>query len=332
MNKLYPPGPQPGVKGRLKNHYRKFWWCDCLVLVVVVLVIVLPLIFVGIPNIAQNAINKSTLEVTSQEVTSPTSDSVQLQMDTVIRSDSSFHPTIDGFRAALSLKDQPPFVHIDIPQTKSESETKVTVNQDVKFDSLDAFTGYTKAVLASDTYEVFLNGKTTLHLSGLPSMDVDYNKVVTLKGLNKLNGLNITDLKILSGQNEILPDGSNLIGTVHIPNPSVMTLDLGNVTMDLSVDNESIGYTLIPNLILKPGDNQLPMQSHVEQLTILSLVQSKYKDAILPLDIVGNSSISNGQHLTYYEDAIKGNQIRLNLNIASALQAIGLNITSSASA
>jgi hypothetical protein len=27
MNKLYPPGPQPGAKGRVKNHCRKFWWC-----------------------------------------------------------------------------------------------------------------------------------------------------------------------------------------------------------------------------------------------------------------------------------------------------------------
>jgi hypothetical protein len=27
INKLYPPGPTPGAKGRMKNHCRKFWWC-----------------------------------------------------------------------------------------------------------------------------------------------------------------------------------------------------------------------------------------------------------------------------------------------------------------
>lgn len=27
VNKLYPPGPNPGAKGRMKNHCRKFWWC-----------------------------------------------------------------------------------------------------------------------------------------------------------------------------------------------------------------------------------------------------------------------------------------------------------------
>jgi hypothetical protein len=151
--------------------------------VIVVLVIVLPLIFVGIPNKAQHEINASTLEVTSQEVTNPQPDGVHLKIDTVIRSSSSYHPTIDSFRAALSLSGQAPFLHIDIPNAKSEAETHITVEQDVKFDSLDAFSTYTKAVLASETFQVHLDGKPNIHLSGLPTMDVDYNKVVTMKGM-----------------------------------------------------------------------------------------------------------------------------------------------------
>lgn len=156
-------------------------------LVVVVLVIVLPLIFVGIPNKAQHEINQSTLTVTSQEVTNPTADSVNLKMSTVIRSDSSFHPKIDPFRAALSLKDRPPFIHLDIPGAKSDKEVHVEVEQTVKFDSLDAFTEYTMAVLANEEIQIYLDGKTNLHLSGLPKMDVNYNKVVTMKGMFHAN-------------------------------------------------------------------------------------------------------------------------------------------------
>ncbi|KAH9879311.1 hypothetical protein J1614_002750 [Plenodomus biglobosus] len=331
MNTLYPPGPRPGAKGRMKNHCRKFWWCDCLVLVVVVLVIVLPIIYVGIPNKAQRELNASTLEVTAQEVTNPSPEGVHLKIDTVVRSGSSYHPTIDPFRASLSLKGQTPFLFIDVPEAKSEKETYITIDQDINFASNDSFSQYTKAVLAAESFEVYMDGETKLKLSGLPKMSVDYNKVITMKGLNKLAGLNITDVRILSGRDEILSDGSNLVGNVFIPNPSVMTLDLGNVTMNLAVDGRAIGYSLIPNLILKPGDNVLPMQSRVDQLTILGLVQSTYKNAILPIEIVGNSSIgSNGQHLTYYEDAIKSNTILLELNIASALAGIGINITSSA--
>lgn len=327
MNKLYPPGEKPGAKGRMKNHCRKFWWCDCLVFAIIVLVIVLPIIYVGIPNKAQSEINRSTIEVTSQEVTNPRPDNIQLKLNTVIRSDSSYHPKIDGFRAALSLKDQKPFVYINIPEVKSKKETPVTVDQNVELTDMGAFSQYTKTVLASDEFEVYLNGKTDIHLSGLPSMDVNYNKIVKMKGLNKLKGLNITDVRILSGD-AILPDRSNLVANVHIPNPSVMTLDLGNVTLNLFVDGKEIGYALIPDLLLKPGENKFPLQSRVDQLTILGLIQSQYKNAVLPLQIIGNSSVRNGEHLTYFEDAIKSNTIDLDLNVGPALAAIGINTTS----
>jgi hypothetical protein len=117
-----------------------------------------------------------------------------------------------------------------------------------------------------------------------------------------------------------------MLGRVQIPNPSVMTLDLGNVTMDLSVNGTAIGTALLPNLILYPGANNVSMQSTVKQVTVIGLVKSSYQNKIIPLDIVGNSSVStqNGQHLTYFEEAIKSNTIRVDLNIGPALAAIGL--------
>jgi hypothetical protein len=105
-----------------------------------------------------------------------------------------------------------------------------------------------------------------------------------------------------------------------------MTLDLGNVTMNLSVNGTNIGTALLPNLVLHPGANNVSMQSIVKQITVIGLVKSTYQDKIIPLDIVGNSSVStqNGDHLTYFEDAIKSNVIRVDLNVGPALEAIGL--------
>jgi hypothetical protein len=120
-----------------------------------------------------------------------------------------------------------------------------------------------------------------------------------------------------------------MIGTVYIPNPSVMTLDLGNVTMNLAIDSTPIGYALLPDLVLKPGNNTVPMQAHVQPLVVFDLVSRKYKNAIVPLDIVGNSSVSDGTHLMYYEEAIKGNTVRVDLNVGPALNAVGINVTSS---
>lgn len=120
-----------------------------------------------------------------------------------------------------------------------------------------------------------------------------------------------------------------MLGTVHIPNPSVMTLDLGNVTMNLGVAGKSIGYSLLPDLILKPGQNSVSMQARVDQASLISMILSTYKNGVLPLEIVGNSSVKNGERLGYYEEAIKANTIKLDLDAGPALKAIGINVTSS---
>ncbi|CAI6331524.1 unnamed protein product [Periconia digitata] len=319
VNTLYPPGPRPGAGPRIKNHCRKFWWCDCLVLIIIVLIIVLPIIYVAIPNKAQSDLNASTLEVDRQEVTQPTPDSVELALDSTARSSSSFHPIIEGFRAAFYLEGQEPFVYADIPETKAEAVTSIKVRQNVKIANMDAFKEYNKVVIGSEEFTVLFSGKTKVRQSGLSAISVDYNKRITMKGLNKLAGLNITDLKILTSQEDILPDGSNLVGRVIIPNPSVLTIDLGNVTMNLSVDKKPIGTAFLPDLLLKPGTNNVTMQSKVDQREILGLVSSKYKNAILPVDIIGNSSVRNGEHLPYFEEAIKSNSVRVDLNVASAI-------------
>jgi hypothetical protein len=119
-----------------------------------------------------------------------------------------------------------------------------------------------------------------------------------------------------------------MIGFVQIPNPSVMTLDLGNVTMDLSIAGTAIGYAVLPNLVLHPGANNVSMQSTVTKLiTVVNLVATDYKNKVIPLDIVGNSSVSStsGQHLEYFEEAIKSNTIRVDLNVGPAMAAIGLD-------
>ena len=65
---------------------------------------------------------------------------VSRKIDNTIRSDSSYHPRIEAFRASLSLEGQEPFIYINIPEAKSEGETFVTVDQDVTFESADRFT------------------------------------------------------------------------------------------------------------------------------------------------------------------------------------------------
>lgn len=90
--------------------------------------------------------------------------------------------------------------------------------------------------------------------------------------------------------------------------------------MDLSVNGTYIGYTLIPDLNLVPGNNTFNMRSYVNTTLVLGLVSRQYKDFVLPLDIIGNSSINSaGEHILWLEAAIKENTIRYDLDLASAM-------------
>ena len=303
-------------------------------------------IYVAIPKKAQHDVNASTLEIQAQNISDPTSSTVHLKLVSVARSDSSFHPTLDAFQAALFLEDTEPniipFGYVEIPKTNVEHETTITVDQTLNVTNMDQFIAYNKVVMNSDEFRIAIRGRTGLHQNGLSKINVDYNKVVTMKGprsrcpafnyllkvpslgLNKLSGFNITGIHILTTN---APDGSNMNGTVSIPNPSVLTIGLGNVTLDLSVQGTPIGQSLLPDLVLKPGNNVVPMRSTVNQSLVIGMITSSFKNGILPLDIVGNSSVSNGQHLEYYEAAIQSNTLHVDLDAGSALAEIGLNIT-----
>ena len=133
------------------------------------------------------------------------------------------------------------------------------------------------------------------------------------------------------------PDGANMVGTVYIPNPSIMTIELvrppwllvaapltgmqGNVTMNLFVAKQMIGTTSLQDLTLAPGNNTVQMRSTVNQTMVLNML-ANYPSGILPIDVVGNSSVYNGQHLTYNEAALASNTQHIMLNVGAALAAV----------
>jgi hypothetical protein len=114
---------------------------------------------------------------------------------------------------------------------------------------------------------------------------------------------------------------------VFIPNPSPMTIQLGDVTQDVYVGDQKIATALIPNLELKPGDNLIPMSSISDQAKVIGLISTQFKDGMVPVDIKGNSSIFNGQHLPYFEAALRAQTLHTTLNLGPALKGIGLDIS-----
>jgi hypothetical protein len=147
-------------------------------------------VFVGVPNIAQKGINDARLSLEAQVVTSPTSDSINVMMNTTTENGNSYHPQLYSFKAALFLEDTEPdikpFGYINIPAVKATKQFTTIVNQNMTIVDQEQFARYNQLVLTSETYRVGLRGRVPLKEGGLPKTTIDFNHVITSKGISAL--------------------------------------------------------------------------------------------------------------------------------------------------
>ncbi|KAL4907482.1 hypothetical protein BDW74DRAFT_176247 [Aspergillus multicolor] len=305
---------KPSFWTRVKAHYKKWWWAHLIGLIVVVLVVVLPVVYVGYPNIAQSDINDSTLSVESMEISDPTPDGFHLHQRQVIGSDSMFHPKIFEFDADVSLLGGPVFATADVPEVKADDGAVVVVDQWLNLTDAGAFGDFAQAVMLNEEFKMNIYGEPRLKQGGLPTIDIDYNKTVTMKGLNKLDGFKIVSLTPVDDRD----DGNTAEGTVYIPNPSVLQLDMGNLTLDVSLQNGTVlGQSFLNDLVLKPGNNTVPMLANMDMSAFFSMVLAGQRE--IPLRIVGNSSVYNGKEIPYFTQALAANVLTTTLNLTEVL-------------
>ena len=93
-----------------------------------------------------------------------------------------------------------------------------------------------------------------------------------------------------------------------------------------------MGQTYLNDLVLKPGNNTIPMFANINQAAILTMFASsnnQYKDGIVPFQITGNSSVYHGENLEYFTKALAANNLTVHLNVYQALKEAGLDLSNS---
>ncbi|KAK5459886.1 hypothetical protein LTS15_004015 [Exophiala xenobiotica] len=309
-------------RAKLRRHCARFWWIHVLIFIAIVLIITLPVVFVAYPHLAQSAINKSTLMVTSQSFLNPAPDAVDLDLNSVFLSNSSLHAKLYAFEADLCLENSDtPFAQLSIPATEAANGTKARVVQRVPIKNKDQFFAYAKTQILSEEYVVYLKGKGDLKYGKLQKTNVKYNDKITMKGLNGLKGFNVTDFELITTSH---PSDYNANGTVLIPNPTVTTYEMGNITMDMYVGNVWIGNSTLENVVLRPGNNTFPLRALANQTAVVQLLFTDYKSGIFPVNIVTKGVIYHGEHLPYYEYALQSKNQTNNLNVIEVLEKAGL--------
>lgn len=88
------------------------------------------------------------------------------------------------------------------------------------------------------------------------------------------------------------------------------------------LDKTKIGSLYIDNLTLYPGPNNVSIRANITQAPVLLGVTGPTycKSGVLPFELLGETVLSNGEHLVYYETGFKQNLQEVPLNISAALE------------
>ncbi|ELR07945.1 hypothetical protein VC83_00070 [Pseudogymnoascus destructans] len=307
-------------RGRLGALIRKYWWALLIVFAIVALVIILPLVLVGFPRIIQDKVNKSTLTIDGIAVTNTKTNTVQISINSTVSSSNSISAVIDGFDAIMYLEDKlphTPIMTLRMPETKTGLAI-VNVTQEINGTANQPFIDFNSWYLWNSSLAVTIEGETFVHVKGLKAAKVSFKKTVTLTGINGFKGLEVTKANIA-----LIPDsrGDNFNGYASIPNPSVLTFEVGNATFANYFEKAKIGTLYIDDMYIRPGINNVSVRANISQVPIIEALGKKpyCTDGVLPFDLMGESVINHGQPLPYFAESLALHAQSTSIGVGEAL-------------
>jgi hypothetical protein len=84
-----------------------------------------------------------------------------------------------------------------------------------------------------------------------------------------------------------------------------------------------VGTTYIDNMYLRPGLNNFTLRAKISQSPVLSALSKKpycEQDGLLPFQLSGKDVVNNGEHLTYYSDALAAGNQTIDIPIGADLE------------
>ncbi|KAL6235277.1 hypothetical protein BDW75DRAFT_230458 [Aspergillus navahoensis] len=299
---------KPKKRQRLKQHFARFWCCYLLG-GVIFLAIFLPVFFlVAIPAIAQRVVEDTSLPVYAAHITNPKANAVTFTLDTGLSVPLGLSVRLEPFNLDLFNRDSDPeitYLTVPVPEYKIKGRTNLTVTSvNTPVLDQDEFVKALTRAVYSKRFTLSALGKTTGHLGAIKA-GITLDKDVGLDGLDKLSGFSIDEAALLL---PAMDDGSNIRGRATLPNHSVVTFAMGNVTLNLKSGSIILGTALLPNVTLLPGNNSVGFTGQAEITSvlanigpILSAQTAALKDGEIELSASGNQTVFNGEHIPYFE-------------------------------
>jgi hypothetical protein len=122
------------------------------------------------------------------------------------------------------------------------------------------------------------------------------------------------------------PDGTNLVGSVVIPNPSVVSIYIGDLTLNMEIAGYNVGLCTITDLLLKPGNNHLNFRAEIYLDVVINNILdiiSKEADSLSSGDISisasGNQTKVDGVTIPYYQHVLRNLDIKSKTSLVKIL-------------
>lgn len=113
-------------------------------------------------------------------------------------------------------------------------------------------------------------------------------------GLNHLNGMIIKKYEPLLGEDD---PTRNMRGEVLIPNPTVTTIEMGDVNLQIAVNGTHVGTGEIPNLVLTPGNNLYKFNALITEQHLMKVLNAATTGT--PLTIGSNGTYIEGRRIDW---------------------------------
>ncbi|KAJ5549367.1 hypothetical protein N7513_006601 [Penicillium frequentans] len=313
-------------KAKFARHWKRFWCCY-LIGNVIFLAIFLPVFFlVAIPAISQLVVDKSDLVLVSAAVMQPQPNTMQLTLLSALDLKIALPVRIDPITLNLFVRDNGaanPWGQANLTGMTIRGNSTLGVTD--KFTPIlnsTTWTDYVRDVVFQKETALSVKGTTDSFLGVLKSK-VTMNKDVVSPTLDKFAGFSITDTSLVPTRS----DGTNLVGNVTLPNPSILTLEIGTIVLDVKSGDLLIGNATVENLTLKPGNHANPMTGILDLGVILKNIGTVLKDQA---SSIKNGSLSltsttrevtyNGTRVPYYSEVMSELPLTADVPIGDTLK------------
>ncbi|KAI0477339.1 hypothetical protein GGR56DRAFT_402696 [Xylariaceae sp. FL0804] len=299
---------------KVKRHCGQFWlWY--LIGSIIFLAIFLPILFeVIIPAIVQRIVSQQALPVNGGSFIAISPNQLNVSLSTSLNTPlpAVIEPTT-LFLYNKNTTDFSPFLNITLPKQHVDGKTTVNVDgQVVTITNETELVKWFNNVFDLAESDLSVRGKSSVHLGALHSK-AKIDKTVEVQSLNQLSGFGIQDLEL------VLPaasNGTNIQGTLNLPNWGSLTIGLGDVALNLMAGGVRIGLIHIDNVSLPPGNNTCYFTGKVffgtviQNIgTILTSQASALSNGNIELVATGNATTVNGQHIPFVEAILNNKQV-----------------------